>query len=152
MTKIMIINRKKIYLYVGAAILLIAAVIYFTRPSAELFSAEVGAKAGQERIFEMVTGEFSSETKDGQKIEAYRWDPGTIVVNEGDLVTLKMYGVNGSSHPFTIEGYNIQGNVVKGEETVVSFTADKEGIFKIICHTHTDNQSSGPMVGYLVVQ
>jgi hypothetical protein len=80
------------------------------------------------------------------EVSAYRWDPGTIVVNQGDSVTLEIVGINGDEHPFTIEGYWISGVVRRGQVTRVKFTADKAGIFKIICRKH-----SPAMQGDLVV-
>ena len=70
------------------------------------------------------------------EVSTYRWDPGTIVVNQGDKVTLEILGVNGDEHPFTIEGYWISDTVRRGQVTRVTFTADKAGIFKIICRKH----------------
>ena len=70
------------------------------------------------------------------EVSTYRWDPGTIVVNQGDKVTLEIVGINGDEHPFTIEGYWISDVVRRGRVTRVSFTADKAGIFKIICRKH----------------
>lgn len=104
------------------------------------------------QVFHMVTGEFSTTTEDGKKIEAYRWDPGVIVVNRGDTVTLKIAGVNGQSHPFVIEGLNIKGEVKKGEETTVTFKADKKGTYRLICFAHPDLAHNGPMIGYIVVR
>ncbi|MBI3359998.1 MAG: cupredoxin domain-containing protein [Chloroflexi bacterium] len=69
-------------------------------------------------------------------VETYRWDPGTIVVNQGDVVTLEIIGINGKEHPFTIEGYNISDVVKRGQVTRVTFAADKAGIFKIKCSAH----------------
>ena len=76
----------------------------------------------------------------------YRWEPGTIVVDKGDEVELWIWGVNGSQHPSTIEGYVPQFTVTRGNLTVVKFTADKEGIFRITCHAHPP-----PMEAQLVV-
>lgn len=104
-----------------------------------------------ERVYHIVTGEFKSKTKDGQEIESYRWDPGTIYVKQGDNVKLVLYGVNGESHPFIIEGLNIQGTVTKGKETIVNFHATKEGIYRIICIAHPDAANKGPMIGYIIV-
>ena len=74
---------------------------------------------------------------DGQwTVETYRFEPGTIVVNQGDIVTLEIVGINGKEHPFTIEGYNLSGVVKRGEITRVTFTADKAGIFKLTCGVH----------------
>jgi plastocyanin len=75
--------------------------------------------------------------KDGKwEVEIYRWDPGTIIVNQGDGVTLKILGINGKEHITTIEGYGQQFTVKRGELTTVSFKADKAGTFKIKCQTH----------------
>ncbi|NJD87611.1 MAG: hypothetical protein FIB05_06325 [Betaproteobacteria bacterium] len=70
------------------------------------------------------------------EVSTYRWDPGTIVVNQGDRVTLEIVGINGDEHPFTIEGYWISDVVRRGQITRVTFDADKAGIFKIICRKH----------------
>ena len=40
-----------------------------------------------EKTFHLVTVEYKSEIN-GREIEAYRWDPGSIVVNKGDRVNL----------------------------------------------------------------
>lgn len=70
------------------------------------------------------------------EVSTYRWDPGTIVVNQGDRVTLEIVGINGDEHPFTIEGYWISEVVRRGQITRVTFLADKAGIFKVICRKH----------------
>lgn len=80
------------------------------------------------------------------EVETYRWDPGTIVVNQGDVVTLEIIGINGKEHPLTIEGYNISDVVRRGQITRVTFTADKAGIFKIICGVHLPNMQADLVV------
>ncbi len=79
-------------------------------------------------------------------VETYRWLPGEITVVEGDQVTLEILGVNGASHPGRIEGYDVDFEVKRGQLTTVEFTADKQGIFKIICDAHQP-----AMTGALVV-
>ncbi len=79
-------------------------------------------------------------------VDAYQWVPGTIVVNEGDNVVLKFYGVNGDEHPTTIVGYDKEFTVRRGELTEVQFVADQVGTFEITCHAHPPT-----MVGHLVV-
>ena len=69
-------------------------------------------------------------------VETYRFLPGTLVVNEGDTVTLEIAGINGKEHPFHIEGYDVAGVVKRGEVTRVTFDADKAGIFKLVCDIH----------------
>ena len=70
------------------------------------------------------------------EVSTYRWDPGTIVVNRGDRVTLEMVGINGAEHPFRIEGYDVTGVVKRGQVTRVSFVAEKAGLFRIECDAH----------------
>lgn len=69
-------------------------------------------------------------------IQTYRWLPGTVVVNEGDEVTLEILGVNGPQHPSVIEDYGVGFVVRRGEVTRVTFKADKVGIFDIVCEVH----------------
>ena len=76
----------------------------------------------------------------------YRWEPGTIVVYQGDDVELKIFGVNGASHPGVIEGYEKTFTVKRGDLTTVTFRADKSGVFRILCATHNPS-----MTGTLVV-
>ncbi len=80
------------------------------------------------------------------EVSTYRWDPGTIVVNEGDRVTLEIIGINGADHPFTIEGYWISDVVRRGQITRVTFVADKPGIFKIICRKHAPSMQADLVV------
>ena len=80
------------------------------------------------------------------EVSTYRWDPGTIVVNQGDRVTLEVVGINGDEHPFTIEGYWISDVVRRGRVMRVSFVADKAGIFKIICRKHAPSMQADLVV------
>lgn len=80
------------------------------------------------------------------EVSTYRWDPGTIVVNQGDIVTLEIIGINGDDHPFTIEGYWLSGVVRRGQITRLKFTASKPGIFKIICRKHAPSMQADLVV------
>ena len=80
------------------------------------------------------------------EVSTYRWDPGTIVVNQGDIVTLEIIGINGDDHPFTIEGYWLSGVVRRGQITRLKFTASKAGIFKIICRKHAPSMQADLVV------
>ncbi|MCQ6276177.1 cupredoxin domain-containing protein [Bacillus sp. V3B] len=103
------------------------------------------------REIHLVTGEFSSRLPDGTKIEGYRWDPGTIFVQAGEKINLNILGINGKEHPFVIENTNIKGIVNKGKETVIPLQFNKEGVYRLICLTHADKESEGPMIAYIVV-
>lgn len=80
------------------------------------------------------------------EVSTYRWEPSQIVVNQGDEVTLEILGVNGGAHPSTLEGYDINFTVKRGELTTVSFTADKAGVFRFRCGVHQPS-----MTGELIV-
>lgn len=114
-------------------------------------SVPTSTTAESTREIHLVTTEFKTKTEDGKEIEAYRWDPGTIYVGSDEKVLLKMYGVNGHEHPFIIEGTNIKGTVKKGEETTVELQLKEEGIYRLICLTHPDMGSNGPMIANIVV-
>lgn len=149
MSRILFVQRKHLTLIV-AAMVITALLVWMFQPSSDMQVS--GAKEGDSEIrtIHMVTGEYSTSHK-GKKIESYRWDPGTIVVREGESIELKIFGVNGESHPFIIEGTNIKGEVKKGKETVVKFKANKKGTYRIICSTHHDHEKDGPMIGYIEV-
>lgn len=76
------------------------------------------------------------------EVAAYLWSANQIIVNQGDEVTLQFVGVNGASHPTTIEGYDKSFTLKRGGIETVSFVADKPGVFKIICSTHKPSMVS----------
>ncbi|MCC2686473.1 MAG: cupredoxin [Paenibacillaceae bacterium] len=125
MNKVFIIYRRHVLIAAIAAALVIAGIVYWTMDRSISVS---GSDAGPDgiRTIHMVTGEFKS-------------------------THLSIYGVNGESHPFYIEGTNVKGEVKKGKETVVTFTPQKEGTYRIICLMHPDIAHHGPMIGYIVV-
>lgn len=147
MSAVFIVKKKQLKLLFALMLvaLLVGMYIYSER------SKPVDAPVPGERMIHLVTGEFKSKTADGREIEAYRWDPGTVFVEKGERVKLSIYGVNGESHPFIIEGLNVKGEVKQGEETIVTFKADAEGTYRIICLMHPDITHNGPMIGYIVV-
>jgi plastocyanin len=142
-----VISKRQIRLFIFAVFALLLTVVYLRWDHSEAASVQPGS----ERIIQLVTGEFKSQTADGKEIEAYRWDPGTVIVHKGETVQLHITGINGTSHPFVIEGMPIKGEVKKGETTVVRFKADQSGTYPILCLTHLDKSQGGPMVGYIVV-
>lgn len=149
MSKIMVIERSKSWAILIGLCTLVAVIFYMAGNEAPSVQTVESGKQSVREI-KMVTGEFKSESKSGE-IEAYRWDPGTVVVHEGDHVLLKIFGVNGESHPFEIRGLGIKGQVVKGKETVVEFQANRPGIYELVCFTHPTIEQNGPMIGYIVV-
>ncbi len=81
------------------------------------------------------------------EVSVYQWSPATVVVRQGDRVTLEIIGINGAKHTAHIDKYHPQEVVVtRGEITRLQFTADTPGMFKIHCKEHEPS-----MEGYLVV-
>ena len=72
---------------------------------------------------------------EGSKI----WVPGTIVVKKGTKVTLKLINnvkSDPNQHGFAIPDLKIAEIVNRGEPKTVEFTADKPGVYPIICQLH----------------
>ena len=81
------------------------------------------------------------------EVSVYQWSPATIVVRQGERVTLEIVGINGAKHSAHIDKYLPDHFEVKrGEIKRVQFTADTPGIFKIHCKEHEPS-----MEGTLVV-
>lgn len=80
------------------------------------------------------------------EVSTYRWEPGTVVVNQGDNVTLEIIGINGAAHPLRIEGHDVKAVIRRGEIVRVSFRAEKAGLFKIICDTHQPSMQADLVV------
>lgn len=148
MSKVFIFRKKHVQLLIVIAALIIVASVFFSWNQARTVSGQ----PAETRIIDMITGEFETTLSDGKELEVYVWHPGTVVVKQGERIELRISGVNGSSHPFTIEKLGIKGIVEKGKTTTVRFTADKKGVYPIVCLSHTDMTNGGPMTGYIVVQ
>ena len=81
------------------------------------------------------------------EVSAYQFSPATIVVKQGDRVTLEMVGINGAKHSVHVDKYRPDHVLVKrGEITRIQFTADTPGLFTIHCKEHEPG-----MQGSLVV-
>lgn len=92
--------------------------------------------------------ELKKPGDDGRwQISAYLWSAPQLHVKVGDDVTLRFVGLNGSEHPTTMDGYDKSFTLKRGDVTDVSFTADKPGIFRIVCSKHQPT-----MVSELVVE
>lgn len=66
-----------------------------------------------------------------------QWLPGTIIVKKGDDVELTLINnVPSGDHGFMIPDFKITKVVKKGVKEVVTFKADKDGLFDMKCHLH----------------
>ncbi|BBI35277.1 cupredoxin domain-containing protein [Cohnella abietis] len=153
MSKIVILSRKKIQFYSIIAAVVILAGAYIGWQQSKPAGTPVKNVSGEgTQVLQLVTGKFTAVADNGKNLEAYLFYPGTVVANKGQPVELRITGINGQSHRFEIEGLNISGEVHKGKTTIIRFTPKEAGVYSIVCQTHGDSKSGGPMVGYIVVQ
>jgi nitrosocyanin len=85
---------------------------------------------GAERTITLVNIEF-----EGTKV----WVPGTIVVEKGDTVKIKLINnvqSDPNQHGFSIPEFKVAAVVDRGEPKTVEFVADKAGIFATTCQLH----------------
>ena len=81
------------------------------------------------------------------EVSVYQFSPATVVVRQGDRVTLEIVGINGALHTVHVDKYHPDHVPVKrGQITRIQFTADTAGLFKIHCIEHQPS-----MEGLLVV-
>ncbi len=66
-----------------------------------------------------------------------QWLPGTIIVKKGDDVEITLINnVPSGVHGFFIPDFNVRKDVKKGVKEVVTFKANKDGLFAMKCHLH----------------
>lgn len=124
--------KKKIVLFAMAVLgglCILIAVVGIATPAA--------AETPRERFFE---------------IHAKRFDytPGTIQVNEGDTVTIRLVSED-VSHGLYVDGYEVKTTAHPGEEGTLTFVADKTGRYTFRCAV-TCGEFHPYMVGYLDVE
>ena len=92
---------------------------------------ETSAGESQDRIYDVA-------------IESGAMNPDEISVEKGDLVTLRL--ISESPVEVHVHGYDLEGDVLPGEETELSFEADVTGRFEI------EDHETGAQLGTLLVQ
>jgi plastocyanin len=103
------------------------------------------------KTFYVFTAEVAdlNETKLGIKADVFTLP--IMEVNKGDTLAVHFYNlekVGGDRHSFSIrEPYNIDKDLGPGENGIISFKADHEGIFQYYCKYHEP-----AMTGQLVVR
>lgn len=102
------------------------------------------------REFHVFIVEYKSKL-DGVEKEVYRFDPGSIVVRQGEQVRLHLHGFHGKLHHINIPALKQHTQVTKGNVATLSFTADRLGTFEMICQNHASTKTEGPMIGYISV-
>lgn len=66
-----------------------------------------------------------------------QWVPGTIIAKKGDDIEITLISnVPSGVHGFFIPDFNVRKEVKKGKKEVVTFKAEKDGLFEMKCHMH----------------
>lgn len=148
--KFLIITKQTIITVLLLIALIASASVWLISKNGSL--AVFGDTTETTREIEMVTTEYKTTMENGEEMEVYRWDPGTVFLEVGEKVNLNILGVMGKEHSFYIEGTDIKGVVQKGEETKVPLHFDEKGTYQLICHNHSQEEDHGKMIAYIVVQ
>ena len=92
-------------------------------------------------------GEYDADNPDKWQVATYMFSPAAMSVVQGDEVTLRFFGVNGDHHAMSLVGPD--GSTVvssfdmsRGQEKLVTFTADQLGHYKLICSTHNPTMTA----------
>jgi nitrosocyanin len=92
----------------------------------------------EKRSITLVNYETPGAMVDGRPGPSVKqWLPGTIIVKKGDDVELTLINnVPSGEHGFFIPDYKITKVVGKEKKEVITFKAEKEGLFTMKCHLH----------------
>jgi plastocyanin len=103
-----------------------------------------------EKTFYVFTAEVENVDENKLKVAGDSFDVNTLVVNQGDKVTVKFYNVDDvqtERHSFTIgDPYKVDIDLGFAENGNATFTADQTGVFTYYCKYHLP-----VMTGQLVV-
>jgi plastocyanin len=86
-------------------------------------------------------------SEQGWRIGSYMFVPSDVVVYQGDEITLEFLGVRGGHHGNILfdpsnnpvkdsSGNEIRFDVYRGELKQVTFTAEKRGVYRLVCLDH----------------
>lgn len=119
--------------------------------------------SGRTQRFKIIMGEgeviAEIQGEDQLTGEYHRWEPGTIVVHQGDRVILEIVNPRKNVHSFILPDFGVDTGRLepRGGSATIEFVADKSGVFQYLCGTPHDHAlglcdpDHGTMVGYLVV-
>ncbi len=79
---------------------------------------------------------FPASTAEARTIDIqarqFAYTPGTIQVQRGDTVTLKLEAMD-AMHGLAVDGYDVNIQAEPGQSATATFVADREGKFKFRC-------------------
>lgn len=68
-------------------------------------------------------------------VELHRWEPNTIIVNQGDTVILEISNPRKHAHTLSIPAFNVNSEMLEPREgaDTITFVADTPGVFTFYC-------------------
>ena len=68
-------------------------------------------------------------------VELHRWEPNTIIVNQGDTVILEITNPRKHAHTLSIPAFNVNSEMLEPQEgaDTITFVADTPGVFTFYC-------------------
>ncbi len=130
--------------YVAAAMTLAAtALLGLTAMSAQATAPRTEMPKPQAHVYIYTVRWVSRESGPAKAYkkfgESYGFEPSTIVVTQGEEVTLTFRNLEGGPddlHTFTLPAYNIDRSIPPLQTVNVIFKADKAGVFPFHCDNH----------------
>jgi plastocyanin len=92
-------------------------------------------------------GEYDADNADKWQVATYMFAPAAMSVVKGDEVTLRFFGVNGDHHGISLvapDGSTVVDHfdMSRGQEKLLTFTADQVGHYKLICGNHSPTMTA----------
>jgi hypothetical protein len=68
-------------------------------------------------------------------VELHRWEPNTIIVNQGDTVVLEITNPRKHAHTLSVPAFGVNSEILEPREgaDTVTFVADTSGVFTFYC-------------------
>lgn len=131
--------EEKTGAHITIALALVALILSAFSATTVLTQGKAPARTPNEWTFVVLAIEYkgtsgSTETPPNTTYKAYRWDPSYVQVHLGDTVNMNIFGVNGASHPSTIDVFGESFTVTRGQWTNITFVANKAGVAEMVCH------------------
>jgi len=79
------------------------------------------------------------ENEEGEEgisfVELHKWEPNTIIVNQGDTVVLEITNPRKHAHTLSIPAFNVNSKILEPREgtDTITFVADTPGVFTFYC-------------------
>ena len=85
-------------------------------------------------------GEFDESNPEKWQVSTYLFSPSALTVNQGDVVTLRIFVVNGDVHVTHLDapdGSQVETETFnRGREYTITFVADQVGYYTLQCDNH----------------